>query len=168
MGDDESYVICLPGSEVPNWFSYKEEIRIYSISFHVPSISKGQFLRLLLCVVCSFSETFDSRKFRYHFGVTINNKTRGNMKVLQPNHNAAFEGEEDYFSVLPKKKKEEDHCFLFLTPLIRNKYELESGLIFNELVMESGEEIEVIFGYWRNVDVKKCGVHVVVDEPKVT
>jgi hypothetical protein len=50
---------------------------------------------------------------------------------------------------------------------VRNKYELESGVIFNELVMESGEAIQVSFKLWRGVEVKKCGVHLVVDEPNV-
>ncbi|XP_062160862.1 disease resistance protein RUN1-like isoform X3 [Alnus glutinosa] len=173
MGDDESRVIFLPGSEVPNWFSHRGHG--VSVSFHVPSISKGQFLRLLICVVCSFNATFDIRYYRYHLGVNIRNKTRGNSKLLLPNHNAAFEDEDSsvsimdrFYSVPQRKKGEKYHLFLFLTPLIRNKYELESGLIFNELVMESGEEIEVRCGHWQNVDVKKCGVHVVVDEPKVT
>jgi len=173
MGDDESRGIFLPGSEVPNWFSHKG-IGI-SVSFHVPSISKGQFLRLLICVVGSFDETFGARhNIRYHLGVTIRNKTRGNSKLLVPNHVAAFEGKDSSVSNMDRlyhsqtKKGEKDHFFLYLTPLIRNKYELESGLIFNELVMESGDEIEVKCGYWYNVHVTKCGVHVVVDEPKVT
>jgi hypothetical protein len=59
------------------------------------------------------------------------------------------------------------HFFLYLTSLIRNKYELESGVIFIELVMESGEAIQVSFALWRGVEVKKCGVHLVVDEPNV-
>jgi hypothetical protein len=158
MGDDESRIIVLPGSEVPNWFSHK---RIgSSISFHVPSISKGEFLRLLVSAVCIFDETRDSRSSYHRPDVTILNKTRGTR------HNYW----EIYSPTLPHIfpwRKEEDHIFLHLTPLIRKKYELKSGLIFNELVMESGDEIKVSFGRWENLKVKKCGVHIVVDKPNV-
>ncbi|XP_062160867.1 disease resistance protein RUN1-like isoform X2 [Alnus glutinosa] len=162
MGDDESRFICLPGSEVPNWFSHKGIG--YSISFHVPSISKGQFLRLLLCVVYSFNATSDFWTYCYSLGVEIRNKTRGCMKLLSVSRIPPFDGLDS--SIFPRIK-EEDHFILYLTPLIRHKYELESGLIFNELVMESGDEIEVICEHWVHAEVKKCGVHVVVDELKV-
>jgi len=144
MGDDESRIICLPGSEVPNWFSHKEIGS--SISFHVPSISKGQFIRLLLCFVYSFFE--GSSFIVAHY--SPNHRVNGETSIIFP------------------KRKEEDHFFLYLMPLLRNKYELESGLIFNESVMESGDEIEVSFGLSMIYgNVKKCGVHVVVEEPNV-
>jgi hypothetical protein len=177
MGDDVSRVICLPGSELPNWFSHKGIDS--SISFHVPSISKGQCLRLLLYVVCPLYESRDFWIFqKFNSLVTIRNKTRGNRKLLWPAHSLAplLDRDRNIFT-LPKNKevphsfifprRQEDHFFLYLTPLIRNKYELKSGLIFNELVMESGDEIEVSFLLWGTTIVRKCGVHVVVDEPNV-
>jgi hypothetical protein len=98
----------------------------------------------------------------------IRNKTRGNNKDLSPTLDAnqrfttVTRHEESYY--FPRK----DHFCLYLTPLIRNKYELESIVIFNELVMESGDEIEVSFGAWIGVEViKKWGIHLVVDEPNV-
>jgi hypothetical protein len=33
--------------------------------------------------------------------------------------------------------------------------------------MESGEAIQVSFELWWGVEMKKCGVHLVVDEPNV-
>jgi hypothetical protein len=54
MGDDDYRVICLPGREIPNWFSHKGIGS--SISFCAPSISKGQFLRLLVSAVYAFDE----------------------------------------------------------------------------------------------------------------
>jgi len=165
MGDDESRFICLPGSEVPNWFSHKGIGS--SIFFHAPSISKGQFLRLLVCVVCSFYGTTNfTRTLHFESSVIIQNKTRGNRKELvSTRYPARLFDDEDSF-IFPRKKGE-DNFFLFLTPLIRNKYALESGLIFNELVMEIGDEIQVSFDIWGNGKVKKCGVHLVVDEPNV-
>ncbi|XP_062171394.1 uncharacterized protein LOC133877168 [Alnus glutinosa] len=162
IGDDESRVICIPGSEVPNWFSH----RTYSnfISFHVPSISKGQFPRLFVCVVSPFNGTRDIRGFRYIPSLTIRNETRGNEKFLQPW--TATDCTDEF--TLPRTNGNSDHVFLYLTALIRNKYELESGLIFNELVMESGDEITVFFGF-RGMKpfVEGLGVLVVVDEPNV-
>jgi hypothetical protein len=156
MGDDESRFICLPGSEVPNWFSHKGIGS--SISFRVPSISKGQFLRLLVCAVYA-TDIGASGHVTILPVVEILNKTRGNTHFLRPTeidtHKHSF--------LFPNK---EDHFFLYLTPLIRNKYVLESGLIFNELVMESGDEIEVSISIW-GLNVKKCGIHLLVDEPNV-
>jgi hypoxanthine-guanine phosphoribosyltransferase len=40
-------------------------------------------------------------------------------------------------------------------------------LIRNELVIESGEQIEVLIKLWATVEVKKCGIHVLVDKPNV-
>jgi hypothetical protein len=161
MGDDESRVICVPGSELPNWFSHKGTWD--SLSFHVPSISKGQFPRLFVCIVCPFLGTGDIRGFRYIPSLTITNKTRGNQKFLEP---WPTTGLTDFFA-LPRRNGE-DHIFLYLTELIRNKYELESGLIFNELVMESGDEITVSFWFCgTRARVTEIGVHVVVDEPNV-
>lgn len=165
MGDDESRIICLPGSEVPNWFSHKEIGS--SISFHVPSISKGQFIRLLLCFVYSFSEGSSFIIAHYSPRMTIKNKTRGNWKDVSFRHSSYHRVNGENYFIFPKRK-EEDHFFLYLMPLLRNKYELESGLIFNESVMESGDEIEVSFGLSMIYgNVKKCGVHVVVEEPNV-
>jgi hypothetical protein len=165
MGDDESRIICLPGSEVPNWFSHKEIGS--SISFHVPSISKGQFIRLLLCFVYSFFEGSSFIVAHYSPRMQIKNKTRGNWKDVSFS-NYSYPRVDGENGMISPKRKEEDHFFLYLMPLLRNKYELESGLIFNESVMESGDEIEVSFGLSTIYgNVKKCGVHVVVEEPNV-
>jgi hypothetical protein len=97
--------------------------------------------------------------------LVIKNKTRGN-KVYILAMNILFDydmtGEDSFFH--PKK---EDHFFLLLTKPIRNKYELESGVIFYELVMESGDEIEVSIRLGPGCSVKKCGVHLLVAEPNV-
>jgi hypothetical protein len=55
MGNSESRMICLPGNEVPNWFSH-QGIGSW-ISFHIPFISKGQFFQLLGCANCAFYST---------------------------------------------------------------------------------------------------------------
>lgn len=140
MRDDQHRVIYLPGSEVPNWFSYQ---RIgSSISFHVPSISKGQILWLLVCAVYAGNKENKKRwptrvdKVRFH------NKTRGYQHILW--QALFFHGPVTC----------EDHVFLYQTPLIRN-----------ELEMESGEEIEVSIQLWKAATVKKCGIHVLFDEP---
>jgi hypothetical protein len=160
MGDDDYRVICLPGREIPNWFGHKGIGS--SISFRAPSISKGQFLRLLVYAVYAFDEEISKVYDDPH--LTFLNKTRGNLNCLLPlTFLHLFPGRDSEF-LYPKK---EDHFFLCLTPLIRNKYELESGLIFNELFMESGDEIMVSFDFLGKANVKKCGVHLLVAEPNV-
>ena len=122
MGDDDYRVICLPGREIPNWFNHKGIGS--SISFGAPSISKGQFHRLLVSAVYAFDEEIS--KVYDDPRLIILNKTRGNMNCLLPlTFLRLFPGRDSEF-LYPKK---EDHFFLCLMPHIRNKYELESGLI---------------------------------------
>jgi hypothetical protein len=160
MGDDEYRVICLPGREIPNWFSHKGIGP--SISFRVPSFSNDQFLRLLVSAVYAF----DVEKNCYDDDprLRIINKTRGNDGVHWAIKYGAHITHGEHSFLFPKK---EDHFFLCLTPLIRIQYELESGVIFNELFMESGDEIEVTIKLWPESNVKKCGVHVLVAKPNV-
>jgi hypothetical protein len=113
MGDDEYRVICLPGREIPNWFSHKGIGS--SISFHAPSISKGQFLRLLVSTVYTFDEETD-RKVYVDPHLLILNKTRGNLNSLWPLGLLRLFPDRDSEFLCPKK---EDHFFLCLTPLIR-------------------------------------------------
>jgi hypothetical protein len=140
MGDDQYRVICLPGSEVPNWFSHQ---RIgSSISFHVPSISNGQILRLLVCAVYAANGVYNKMGgLSPH--VIIDNKTRGYQHILWPD-------------LFPGPVSCEDHVFLYQTPLIRN-----------EIEMESGDEIELSIEFWEAAKVNKCGIHLLVDEPNV-
>jgi hypothetical protein len=153
MGDDGYRYIFLSGREIPNWFGHKGIG--YSISFRAPPISNGQFLRLLVSAVYTFDKiNFILEPIPY---LVIKNKTRGNVII----HSAI--GLTYY--IHPHSFPEKDHFFLCLTQLIRNKYELESGVKFYELVMESGDEIEVSIEM--ECDVKKCGVHLLVVEPNV-
>jgi hypothetical protein len=160
MGDDEYRYIFLSGGEIPNWFGHKDIGS--SISFRAPSISNGQFLRLLVSAVYAFDQEQVSID-RYIPHLEIKNKTRGNQVniYLWKFFSGDMIGEDSFFH--PRKG---DHFFLLLTKPIRNKYELESGVIFYELVMESGDEIEVSIGCW-GCSVKKCGVHLLVAEPNV-
>jgi hypothetical protein len=165
MGDDEYRFICLPGSEIPNWFSCKGIGS--SISFRAPSISNGQFLRLLFSAVYAYQEKKDGIYdwIHDHPHVWITNKTRGNLVIHTTVNSGTYTNRTMGNSSLYPKK---DHFILCLTPLIRNKYELESGAIFYELVMESGDEIEVFIDLCRRGNVKKCGVHLLLVEPNVT
>lgn len=140
MPDDQYCVICLPGSEIPNWFNHQ---RIgSSISFHVPSISNGQILRLLVCAIYSANFEYNKMGGLYPH-VIIDNKTRGYEHTLWP-------------SLFPGTVTSEDHVFLYRTPLIRN-----------EIEMVSGDEIELSINFWEAAKVKKCGIHLLLDEPDV-
>jgi hypothetical protein len=83
MGDDEHRVICIPGREIPNWFSHKGIGS--SISFRAPSISMGQFLRLLVSAVYAFDEEIDEEYDDPY--LSILNKTRGNLNSHRPINN---------------------------------------------------------------------------------
>jgi len=140
VNNDQYRVICLPGSEVPNWFSHQ---RIgSSISFHVPSVSNGQILRLLVCAVYAANGEYN-KMGALDPHVIIDNKTRGYQHILSP-------------TLFPGPITCEDHVFLYQTPLIRN-----------EIEMESGDEIELSIELRKAAKVNKCGIHLLVDEPNV-
>jgi hypothetical protein len=151
MGDDEYHVICLLGREIPNWFSHKGIGS--SISFRAPSISKGQFLRLLVSAVYAFGEETNCKVYADPH-LLILNKASGNLNSLWPLRLLRLFRDSEF--LCPKK---EDNFFLCQTPLIRNQYKLEKVVIFNELFMESGDEIVVTVNLWNKANVKKCGVH---------
>jgi hypothetical protein len=161
MGDDAYRFICLPGREIPNWFSHKGIGS--SISFRAPSISNGQCLRLLVSAVYAFDQEEDWIIDDIPY-LVIKNKTRGNADFHWTKNSYAYItfGEDSF--LYPEK---EDQFFLCLTQFIRNKYELENGVIFYELFMESGDEIEVTIILYGKGNVKKCGVHLLVAEPNV-
>jgi hypothetical protein len=140
MGDDQYRVICLPGSEVPNWFSHQKIGS--SISFHVPLVSNGQILWLLVCAVYAANGVYNKMGgLSPH--VIIDNKTRGYQHILWPD---LFLGPVSC----------EDHVFLYQTPLIRN-----------EIEMESGDEIELSIEFWKAAKVNKCGIHLLVEVTNV-
>jgi len=140
MGFDQHHVFCLPGSEVPNWFSHQ---RIgSSISFHVPSISNGQILRLLVCAVYATNGDYNKMGgLSPH--VIIDNKTRGYQHIL-------------WLTLFCGPISCEDHVFLHQMLLVRD-----------EIEMESGDEIELSIEFWEAAKVNKCGIHVQVIEPKM-
>jgi hypothetical protein len=136
---DELHAIILPGSEVPNWFSHK---RIgSSISFHVPTHSNSKIQGLVVWIVFAAKkvviELLDSPS------VIIQNKTRGWTETCWP----------PMAGIL---KFGEDHSAVCRIPLKIYKVE-----------MESGDEIEVSIEVEDALEVKKCGIHLLVNEPDV-
>ncbi|KAG6689847.1 hypothetical protein I3842_11G194700, partial [Carya illinoinensis] len=143
-------VICLPGSEVPNWFGHQ---RIgSSISFRVPSFSEGE-IRMLLCFVVCTVHTLSAEEL----DVIIHNKTRGYRHVYVP---MVFDGT---FNI-------SQNLFLFQSHVIRNKLKtIDFPEKEMEIEMVSGEEIEVSFNSSNsaNIEVSKCGVHHMLEKPNV-
>ncbi|KAB1225624.1 hypothetical protein CJ030_MR1G028356 [Morella rubra] len=90
------------------------------------------------------------------FNVIIHNKTRGYSEAFLP-AGLVF---------LPINDSED--MFLFRWQVVRNKMVVRrlSGLKFVEII-RNGDEIEVSFVLGIGTEAKKCGVHLVVDEPKV-
>jgi hypothetical protein len=138
--------VCLPGIEVPDWFCHK---RIgSSISFHVPSLAEGELCVLLICIVYAKKEELDPPMSE--MALIIHNKTRNHRQVLLP-------------KILPIPVSMSDHLLLCRWQVVRNKVVVlghPSGKIV-EIV--NGEEMEVSFELSSWAEVKKCGVHIVVD-----
>ncbi|KAG2682450.1 hypothetical protein I3760_11G192200 [Carya illinoinensis] len=150
-------LFCVPGSEVPNWYSHQ---RIgSSISFRVPSLSEGEIRMLLICAVCTILEQGNGTKkvnSTPNLQVMIHNKTRHYRHVLVP---ISF----NFFA--------HTSCnllFLFQAHVIRNKLKTVD-FPEKEMEMISGEEIEVSFIYssLSAIEVSKCGVHLLLEKPNV-
>jgi hypothetical protein len=141
MRDDQFRFICLSGSEIPNWFSHQ---RIgSSISFHVPLVSNGRILRLLICAVYAYNgEANGEANVLSACNVIVDNKTRGYQHCLWPTL--------IYFPEIG-----ENNVFVYLTPLIRKGK------------MESGDEIKLSIELSKGGEVSKCGIRLIVDEPNV-
>ncbi|KAG6637715.1 hypothetical protein CIPAW_11G197700 [Carya illinoinensis] len=137
--------------EVPNWFSHQ---RIgSSISFRVPSLSEGEIRVLLICAVC----TFQKERINPYLAVMIHNKTRDYRHVLVAiNFGACLNISQN--------------LFLFQAHVIRNKLKtVDFPEKEMEMEMVSGEEIEVSFIYssLSNIEVSKCGVHLLLEKSNV-
>jgi hypothetical protein len=133
------------------------------ISFHVPPISSdvpsllpsdGAVYMLLVCAVYAKEDESD-RMIR--ICVTVDNKTRGYRQVIVP---ATYH----HFVNMS------DHLFLVQWHLIRRNKALMLVSPGREMELVSGDEIEVSFDFssddLNRCVVSKCGVHLLVDEPK--
>ncbi|KAF5479001.1 hypothetical protein F2P56_005515 [Juglans regia] len=140
-------LFCVPGSEVPNWFSHQRSGS--SISFHVPS--EGEIRSLLICAVCTYLQIGNTPDL----DVIIHNKTRGfqhGLVRIPVEHCAEIS----------------NNLFLFEAPVIRNKLKTIDWPE-KEMEMVNGEEIEVSFNNWGwiGAEVSKCGVHLLLEKPNV-
>jgi hypothetical protein len=142
--------LCLPGSEIPNWISHQTTGSL--ISFHVPSFLDCRIGRLLLCVVYAANKK-EPRFLDLEgwFELTFCNKSKN------PPECYGIESRNCYFDSF------EDHMFLDVMQFHHINLE-----------MNSGDEIELsvnlgILSEVKNceIQVKKCGIHVLVDEPNV-
>ncbi|XP_059434489.1 disease resistance protein RUN1-like isoform X2 [Corylus avellana] len=145
---DESRVIILPGSEVPNWFSHQGIG--WFMFFELPPLSEGEIQGLLFCAVYaakdeSNQEEFSGRSVGF-LELEFTNKT-GDIKY----HFWPW----PTFSFFPKIR--EDHLFVRYIPLGHNKY-----------LMERGEKVKASLGNDELIEVKKCGIHFLFDDSNVS
>ncbi|XP_059429156.1 disease resistance protein RUN1-like [Corylus avellana] len=148
---------CVPGEEggIPSWFSHQ---RIgSSISFHVPSPAEGAIRVLLICIVYAKQKELDLPMKESYMPMTeikvmIHNKKRDHRQVLLP-------------SLFLYSVSMSDHLLLFRWPVVKNKVVVLGS---PDKIIEFVEkvEMEVSFELCSWVEVKKCGVHIVVDESK--
>ncbi|KAG6629303.1 disease resistance protein RPV1-like [Carya illinoinensis] len=147
-------MIIFPTSDIPNWFSNQEMGP--SISFHVPSLSEGDFRILYICAVYTCTEMFrlDTGIEWSQIKMAVHNKTKGYQQIILPaapsilhvNHSA--------------------NLFLFRWSILRNKFVI-LGNSYKIMELVSGDEIEFSFDLGALAEVKKCGVHVLVDAPNI-
>jgi hypothetical protein len=138
--------VLLPGCEIPNWITHQTIGS--SISF--PSFLDG---KLLLCVVFAANKEAPGGLSRVGFlKWTLRNKTRTDqVDFLIASRADGFFG------------SCEDHIFVHV---------MENDLI--DFGTKSGDEIELSVGFNNVMDtsgdeiqVKKCGIHQLVDDPNV-
>ncbi|XP_040994251.1 disease resistance protein RPV1-like [Juglans microcarpa x Juglans regia] len=144
--------------QIPNWFSNQEMGS--SISFHVPLLSKGDFRILYICAVYTCIETFhmpwleDNCIEWPRIKMAVHNKTKGYQQVILP------------AAPSPLRWSYSDNLFLFRWSILRNKFVM-LGNSFKIMELVSGDEIEFSFDLGAFAEVKKCGVHVLVDAPNI-
>ncbi|XP_059430940.1 disease resistance protein RPS4B-like [Corylus avellana] len=142
--------VCLPDIEIPNWFSHQTTGSL--ISFRVPSFFTGQISNLLLCVVYAANTEGPTD---FDFMCTCRNKTRNPQDPLSLRSSSA------YFDI------SEDHIFVDVMPFNRIRFEMKSGdeiEVSVEVMVFPGQQSEV---KKREIQVKKCGIHLLFDDPNV-
>ncbi|KAB1226982.1 hypothetical protein CJ030_MR1G014996 [Morella rubra] len=150
-------LVCLPGNEVPNWFSYT---RIgFSTSFLVPPLSEGQIRMFSICAVYGIKKGADE-KIVYH----------GKSEIRLIVHKKS-EGQHYQILLLPiwfeAPANDTDNLLFFQTHLRRS---ILKTVDFPEEDVEivRGDEIEMSFAIFpteSRFEVKKCGVHLLLEEP---
>ncbi|XP_062173051.1 disease resistance protein RPV1-like isoform X2 [Alnus glutinosa] len=140
--------LCLPGSEIPNWFSHQTIGSL--ISFRVPSFLDGKIGKVLVCVVYAAKKE-EARLLDLDgwFNWTFCNKTRN------PQESYGIESRNCYFDSF------EDHVFVAMMQFHHINLEMKSGDEI-ELSVDLGDQSEV---KKCQILVKKCGIHLLVDEP---
>jgi hypothetical protein len=148
---DGAGCICLPGSEIPNWFSHRTIGS--SISIRVPSFWDGKIGNMLLCVVLAAKKEAPRNLSRVSsFSWRLRNKTGTHqVPILLMSPAGCFSGScEDQIFVQAM-----GDCHLM------RRY-MKSGDEIEVSVNSSNEEVK------GEIQVKKCGIHLLVNEPSVT
>jgi hypothetical protein len=151
--DELGCSLCLPGSEIPNWFSHQTIGSL--ISFRAPSYwGPGKICKLLGWVVYATNEEAPGdfgRKDRFKW--MFCNKTRS------PNSSSGWLRKAKFFDSF------EDHIVVEAMAFPMSLEEVKSGDEIEARVTcvdgTSSQWIEK-----RGIQVKKCGIHL-VDEPNV-
>ena len=141
--------LCLPGSEIPNWFSHQTIGSL--ISFHVPSFLDGKIGKVLVCIVYAAKEEPRLLDLEGWFDWTFCNKTKN------PQESYKIESRNCYFDSF------EDHIFVAMIQFHHINLEMKSGDKI-ELSVDLGDQSQVKMC---DIQVKKCGIHVLVDDPNV-
>ncbi|XP_010243120.1 PREDICTED: TMV resistance protein N-like [Nelumbo nucifera] len=131
----ETRHIFLPGSDIPDWFSYWRMGS--SVSFQVPAVVDWKIEGLILCVIYAKEmDDHDGSHATLRPFVFFNNKTKGVVYRFIP-----------YACDLPKSSQE--HMWLSYKPC--------NGML------EAGHQVEVTIGRQGGLSTNKCGVHLVYD-----
>ncbi|XP_055960862.1 disease resistance protein RPV1-like [Mercurialis annua] len=143
------YTVCLPGSEIPGWYSYQSQVSPVAIEF--PSF---YFNTLLLGFAFALVLKFNSSED--HTGLSV--RVECHFKNATSEKHTSFTSFMGYFAV-----SESDHVFLWYDPNFY--YGLKDWLIENRCsVNEASFEFSAfnkMFREMRELEVKKCGVHLI-------
>ena len=130
---------CFPWRDVLYWFDYKEMGP--SILFRMPSTSIGQNRAMIVCVIYCVNEGHN-RSICDSLTTSFRNKTKGYVTFDRLDDNRIFD-----------KNICQDHIWLSYM----------SCLIFEEMTVDEGDEIEVSIEAQGRILVKKCGIHLPID-----
>jgi hypothetical protein len=133
----DSFYICLPGNDIPDWFTYKEEGP--SVSFEVPRMIEGFTLRIVYSLCLDKMVDGDLTNYFSPLDVTVINYTKNITHIeLSESFNLSIAHEV------------EDHVWQVTI----------DKLLFD---LEASDRVEVNVNTRPGVDVKKTGVFLIYD-----
>ncbi|WCJ30634.1 Disease resistance protein (TIR-NBS-LRR class) family [Euphorbia peplus] len=140
------YSIFIPGSEMPQWFSYRSEGD--TVSFIVPRLDSGfKIIGIVTCATYAWQKSSEICYFSSR--ITISNNTKMYEWVYEP-----------YVTFLSSEDEQDMNwlSYWMFNDLKDENEDLDMSWRFKD-EMEEGDEVEFSIDLGFGINVKNCGIH---------